>query len=81
MNLCLHHHVHAPVGSVTLGFGVEAHHLEDEAHRIVEIQFGIARKLVVLARKQGLQTLHELFGLAGLNPQDEIHQEAVAGLA
>ena len=77
----LHHHVHAAVGGVPLGLRVEAHHLEDEGHGIVKVEFGIACQLVILSSKQRFQTLHELVDLSGPYRQYKIFNKTILTLA
>jgi len=44
---------------VPLGFHIKTKHLEDDIHRIVEIQFRVTGNLVVLIGKQGLQSSNQ----------------------
>ena len=61
---CLHHYVHAAIGSMPLNVYIQAHQLEQHIYHVLEIYLLVAHYLIVATGKQTLQAVHEAFRIA-----------------
>src|SRR5574344_1197031 len=70
--LRLDKHIDTTATRGTFHFRIEAHHLEDDIHRILKIQFQLTCYLVIRIRKHRLHTFHKGIRIALLYVMNEI---------